>query len=342
MQKRVVYNFNAQPVAQTAAIHANGKAVKASNAIGKIKRAFSGKSLKLAVFVVLLFASLFCTIGSADWIISQQKNVPNGKDDPSAEKTFTIDESGFDNYIKISNTTYNGKPAIADTNTTADKGARELPKEAVDVKSGNVKYKVKPYKTSAQSRLFRAPQKAASTEKNNAPAANAATNLPDESEFDGIDYTTELPKDAGTYAVLITSTVKDASSGKTISYGKAIKVFTIAPCPVTIEWSGAVDFVYDGTAHTLTPTAQNVVNNDNLGLAVTVTGEKITGSSAINAGTYTATASITNENYVIAAESKTATFTITKRPLIVTAEDKTVTYGDPVPDYTATYEGLLD
>ena len=342
MQKRVVYNFNAQTAAQTAAIHANGKAVKASNTIGKIKRAFSGKSLKLAVFVVLLFASLFCTIGSADWIISQQKNVPNGKDDSPTEKTFTIDEIGFDNYIKISNTTYNGKPAIAETYTTADKGARELPKEAVDVNSGNVKYKVKPYKTSAQSRLLRAPRKAASTEKSNAPAADAATNLPDESYFDGIDYTTELPKYAGTYAVLITSTVKDASSGKTISYGKAIKVFTIAPCPVNIVWSGAVGFTYDGKAHTLTPTAQNVVNNDNLGLTVTVTGEKITGSSAINAGTYTATASITNENYVLAEDSKTATFTITQRPLTVTAENKTVTYGDPVPDYTATYEGLLD
>lgn len=49
MQKRVVYNFNAQPATETATGHANGKAVKASNAIGKIKRAFFGKGLKLAV-----------------------------------------------------------------------------------------------------------------------------------------------------------------------------------------------------------------------------------------------------------------------------------------------------
>lgn len=343
MQKRVVYNFNAQTVAQTAAIHANGKAVKASNAIGKIKRAFSGKSLKLAVFVVLLFASLFCTIGSADWIISQQKTVPNGND--STKKTFTIDEIGFDNYIDIPDIKFNGKPAIANTNTTADKGARELPKEAVDVNSGNVKYKVKPYKTSAQSRLLRAPRKTASTKTSNAPAANAPIPLPDESEFDGIDYTTELPKDAGTYAVLITSTVKDASSGKTISYGKAIKVFTIAPCPVTIEWSGADDFTYDGKAHTLAPTAQNVVTGDDLGLTVTVTGKNISGSLAINAGTYTATASITNKNYVLVESSKTATFTITTRTLTVTAKDKTLTYGDPVPTFNETdltYEGLLD
>ena len=337
MQKRVVYNFNAQTAAQTAAIHASGKAVKASNAIGKIKRAFSGKSLKLAVFVVLLFASLFCTIGSADWIISQQKTVPNGKDDSPTEKTFTIDEIGFDNYIKISNTTYNGKPAIADTNTTADKGARELPKEAVDVNSGNVKYKVKPYKTSAQSRLLRAPRKAASTEKSNAPAADAATNLPDESEFDGIEYTTELPKDAGTYAVLITSTVKDASSGKTISYGKAIKVFTIAPCPVNIEWSGTAGFTYDGTNHAgnISATAKTkdgtVIKEEILKISYSYATEPGATASAVtevkNAGTYTATAVITNDNYVLAGGGKTM-FTITQR---------TVTL-----DWGATYSFVYD
>ena len=337
MQKRVVYNFNAQTVAQTAAVHANGKAVKASNAIGKIKRAFSGKSLKLAVFVVLLFASLFCTIGSADWIISQQKNVPNGADS-SAEKTFTIDEIGFDNYIKISNTTYNGKPAIADTNTTADKGARELPKEAVDVKSGNVKFRVKPYKneTSAQSRLLRAPRKAASTEESNAPAADAATNLPDESEFDGIDYTTELPKDAGTYAVLITSTVKDASSGKTISYGKAIKVFTIAPCPVNIEWSGAVGFTYDGADHAgkITATAKTkdgTVIKGIVDISYSYAAEPGATASAVtevkNAGTYTATAKITNDNYVLAEGGKTE-FKVLQKELTVKANPHQITYGD--------------
>lgn len=349
MQKRVVYNFNAQTAAQTAAIHASGKAVKASNAIGKIKRAFSGKSLKLAVFVVLLFASLFCTIGSADWIISQQKNVPNGKDD----KTFTIDEIGFDNYIDIPDIKFNGKPASANLTTTAHNGARELPKEAVDVNSGNVKYKVKPYKTSAQSRLLRAPQKAESTEKNNAPAANAATPLPKESDFDGIDYTTELPTDAGTYAVLITSTVKDASSGKTISYGKAIKVFTIAPCPVNIEWSGAVGFTYDGADHAgnITATAKTADGTINgiVKISYSYAAEPGATASAVtevkNAGTYTATAEITNPNYTFSsseAANETITFTVSQKELTVKADDKTVIYGESAPVYTATYTGLLD
>lgn len=386
MQKRVVYNFNAQPATETATGHANGKAVKASNAIGKIKRAFYGKGLKLAVFVILLFASLFCAIGSADWIISQQKDVPNAKD---GTKTFNVDDFGLDKYIIVpTRSIYNGNPVCAEMKTNAVDEARGLPDKAID--KANVKYKVIPYnKPSAQSRLLRAPQKAASTERNNVPAANAATSLPNEDDFKDIGYITELPTDAGTYAVLITSVVNG------VSYGKAIKVFTIAPCPVQIEWSGAVDFiydgadhlksinatakteagtpidgivtksftykaqgattstkvtevknagtytataeitnpnyalaegsktatftitqrtvtldwgatnsfVYDGNSHTLTPTAQNVVSNDNLGLTVTVTGEKITGSSAINAGTYTATAKITNTNYKLSGET---------------------------------------
>ena len=50
MQKRVVYNFNAQTATESAAENSTDKAVKTSNAIGKIKRAFSGKSFKLVRF----------------------------------------------------------------------------------------------------------------------------------------------------------------------------------------------------------------------------------------------------------------------------------------------------
>ena len=68
-------------------------------------------------------------------------------------------------------------------------------------------------------------------------------------EFFNSDYTTVLPKYTGTYAVLITSEADG------VSYGKTIKVFTIAPCPVKIEWSGAVGFTYDGTDHSSNITA---------------------------------------------------------------------------------------
>ena len=328
MQKRVVYNFNAQPATETATGHANGKAVKASNAIGKIKRAFYGKGLKLAVFVVLLFASLFCAIGSADWIISQQKDVPNAKD--GTEKTFNVDDFGLDKYISISNSTYNGNPVCAEMKTEADGGARKLPTKAID--KANVKYKVIPYEPSAQSRLLRAPQNAASTERNKALAANAVTSLPNEDDFKDIDYVTELPTNAGTYAVLITSVVG------VVSYGKAIKVFTIAPCPVKIEWSGAVDFIYDGADHknNITATAKTTDGTPIDGIVTksfTYKAQGATTSTEVtevkNAGTYTATAEITNPNYALAEGSNaTKDFTISQKELTVTANPHQITYGD--------------
>ena len=324
MQKRIVYNFNAQPATETATGHANGKAVKASNAIGKIKRAFFGKGLKLAVFVVLLFASLFCAIGSADWIISQQKDVPSEKD---GTKTFNVDDFGLDKYIIVRNSTYNGNPVCAEMKDRVDGDARELPTEA----KGNVKYKVIPYnKSSAQSRILRATQNAASTERNKALAANAVTSLPNEDDFKDIDYVTELPTNAGTYAVLITSVVG------VVSYGKAIKVFTIAPCPVEIEWSGAVDFTYDGANHlkSITATAKTTDGTTIDGIVTksfTYKAQGATTSTEVtevkNAGTYTATAEITNPNYVISS-NVTATFTVSKKELTVTANPHQITYGD--------------
>ena len=340
MQKRVVYNFNAQPATETATGPANGKAVKASNAIGKIKRAFFGKGLKLAVFVVLLFASLFCAIGSADWIISQQKDVPNAKD---GTKTFNVDDFGLDKYVIVRNSTYNGNPVCAEVKDRVDGDARKLPTEA----KGNVKYKVIPYnKPSAQSRLLRAPQNAASTERNKAPAANAVTSLPNEDDFKDIDYVTELPTKAGTYAVLITSVVGE------VSYGKAIKVFTIAPCPVEIEWSGAVDFIYDGADHlkSINATAKTTDGTPIDGIVTksfTYKAQGATTSTKVtevkNAGTYTATAEITDPNYALAEGSNaTKDFAISQKELTVTADNKNTIYGESAPVYTATYEGLLD
>ena len=313
MQKRVVYNFNAQTATESAAKNSTGKAVKASNAISKIKRAFSGKSIKLAVLVVLLFVSLFCTIGSADWIISQQKNVPNSQDG-----IFKFDDFGLNNHIDIPNVAFSGNPAQANFSTNAPNKTRDLPDEAVQ----NIQYKVKPYnQTSAQSRVFRAPKNAAaSTAKNMAPAAYANETLPDEKFFADSKWTDKLPTDAGTYAVLIISKVGE------VSYGKAIKVFTIAPCPVRIVWSGNQGFTYDGTAHPITATAYKADENGTeitgniLSISLTYKAPGAADSTAPtpvtevkNAGTYTAAVTITNDNYAISdGEETTVTFTVTR------------------------------
>lgn len=316
MQKRVVYNFNAQTATESAAENSTYKAVKTSNAIGKIKRAFSGKSFKLVVLIVLLFASLFCTIGSADWIISQQKVVPN----VAGNSIFKFDDLGFGAHVNngkpTGNYTFNGSSISISMSVAAVGGVQNLPDSAI--KAQNIRYRVK---------------KCAPDTK--------PENLNE--EFFNSDYTTVLPKYAGTYAVLITS----EAGG--VSYGKTIKVFTIAPCPVKIEWSGAVGFTYDGTDHSSNITATARTEN---GAAVKENIFKISFSykahgattftpvtEVKNAGTYTATAEISN-NYTISS-NEAATFTIEQKALTVTAEDKTVTYGDSAT-YTATYEGLLD
>ena len=298
MQKRVVYNFNAQTATESAAENSTGKAVKASNAISKIKRAFSGKSIKLAVLVVLLFVSLFCTIGSADWIISQQKNVPNDTDNG----IFKFDDLGLNNHIDIPTVAFSGKPAQAIFSKTAPNSGRDLPDDAVSA----IQYRVKPYnQTSAQSHVFRAPKNAATnTAKNMAPAAYANETLPDEKFFDGIEWTKQLPTEAGTYAVLITSKVGN------VSYGKAIKVFTIAPCPVSKPLNNNIitSFIYDGTDKTC------VLSYD----TATMT---ISGNVATNAGNYTAIISLKDSKNYIWDDGTTTpieySWSISPKPLII-------------------------
>ena len=317
MQKRVVYNFNAQTATESAAENSTDKAVKTSNATGKIKHAFSGKSFKLVVLIVLLFASLFCTICSADWIISQQKVVPN----VAGNSIFKFDDLGFGAHVNngkpTENYTFNGRSISISMSAAAVGGVQNLPDSAIEAQ--NIRYRVK---------------KCAPDTK--------PENLSE--EFFNSGYTTVLPTDAGTYAVLITSEADG------VPYGKTIKVFTIAPCPVKIEWSGAVDFTYDGTDHrsNITATARTengaAVNGNIFKISFSYKAHGATTFTPVtevkNAGTYTATAEISNNNYTISSNAA-ATFTIEQKALTVTAEDKTVTYGDSVP-YTATYNGLLD
>ena len=293
MQKRVVYNFNAQTATESAAENSTDKAVKTSNAIGKIKRAFSGKSFKLVVLIVLLFASLFCTIGSADWIISQQKVVPN----VAGNSIFKFDDLGFGAHVNngnpTENYTFNGSSIRISMSAAAVGGVQNLPKSAIETQ--NIRYRVK-----------------------NCAPDTKPENLSE--EFFNSGYTTVLPTDAGTYAVLITSEADG------VSYGKTIKVFTIAPCPVKIEWSGAVDFTYDGTDHSsnITATARTengaAINENIFKISFSYKAHGATTFTPVtevkNAGTYTATAEISNNNYTISS-NKAATFTIGQRQVTV-------------------------
>lgn len=293
MQKRVVYNFNAQTATESAAENSTDKAVKTSNATGKIKRAFSGKSFKLVVLIVLLFASLFCTICSADWIISQQKVVPN----VAGNSIFKFDDLGFGAHVNngkpTENYTFNGRSISISMSAAAVGGVQNLPDSAIEAQ--NIRYRVK-----------------------NCTPDTKPENLSE--EFFNSDYTTVLPTDAGTYAVLITSEADG------VPYGKTIKVFTIAPCPVKIEWSGAVDFTYDGTDHrsniTATASTENgaAVNENIFKISFSYKAHGATTFTPVtevkNAGDYTATAEITNNNYTISSNAA-ATFAIGQRQVTV-------------------------
>ncbi|MBR6437038.1 MAG: hypothetical protein IKS45_11065, partial [Thermoguttaceae bacterium] len=60
-----------------------------------------------------------------------------------------------------------------------------------------------------------------------------------------------------------------------------------------------------------------------------------------DAGAYTATASISNSNYVLTGTT-TQNFSIGKATLTATADDKSITYGDEVPVYTVSYTGFVN
>ncbi len=127
---------------------------------------------------------------------------------------------------------------------------------------------------------------------------------------------------------------------------------TVNPKEVGLSWSTPTSFTYDGTAHTLTATATGTVNGDVIGVTVTTSakeGSSLTGYDAINAGSYTATASTLTlngtdtpaGNYTLPA-ANTQDFTISQKALTVTAKPHTITYGDEPANDGVTYSGFIE
>ena len=127
---------------------------------------------------------------------------------------------------------------------------------------------------------------------------------------------------------------------------------TVNPKEVGLSWSTPTSFTYDGTAHTLTATATGTVNGDVIGVTVTTSakeGSSLTGYDAINAGSYTATASTLTlngtdtpaGNYTLPA-ANTQDFTISQKALTVTAKPHTITYGDEPANAGVTYTGFIE
>ena len=100
---------------------------------------------------------------------------------------------------------------------------------------------------------------------------------------------------AGTYTVTI-----EGKGAYSVSNEDNFLTYTVSPLTLTAgTWSGVDDLTYDGTAAAPVFTPEGVLDGDSVNPAVTVTGDKVTEEGlAINAGTYTATATSDNTNYV--------------------------------------------
>ena len=117
---------------------------------------------------------------------------------------------------------------------------------------------------------------------------------------------------AGTYTVTIEGKGAYSVSNEDNSF-----TYKVDPRTLTAgTWSGVDDFTYDGTAAAPVFTPEGVLDGDSVTPDVTVTGDKVTEEGqAINAGTYTATATSDNANYVFNGTINVKEFTIVQMVL---------------------------
>ncbi|MBQ2620532.1 MAG: hypothetical protein IJF84_04275 [Thermoguttaceae bacterium] len=110
---------------------------------------------------------------------------------------------------------------------------------------------------------------------------------------------------------------------------------TVGQKAVTVSFDNYSGLVYNGQTRTISAAVSGTVNNDNAGLTLSYN------KTVKDAGSYTATASISNGNYVLTGTT-TQNFSISKATLTATADNQSITYGDAVPGYTVTYTGFVN
>ena len=117
---------------------------------------------------------------------------------------------------------------------------------------------------------------------------------------------------AGTYTVTIEGKGAYSVSNEDNSF-----TYTVSPITLTEgTWSGVDNLTYNSTAAAPVFTPEGVLDGDSVKPAVTVTGDKVTEEGlAINAGTYTATATSDNANYVFDGTINVKEFTIAQMVL---------------------------
>lgn len=383
MQKRVVGNINElNEAARKTASEESANTAGADRGGCKANKTSFGRFKKFAVIIMLLIVSVFCAIGSADWIISQQEQLPGG-----SGSTFVYDKKTLQNYIALKGSDESDETEAAakvaeaeeyaylQTETDSDDSAATdkftVKKAAVSKKSA-----VSTYANGLESAIY-----GKSAIYNGKPIVavtkasgidNAAAELPSsvlngslltsykpltdgsvtEADLTEADFaegaTSGLPQNAGTYAILVKIKRLEA-------YGYAVKIFTILPCPVTVDWSGvdfANGFTYDGTTHPVTAAAKiassdngNAAGNKvNADLSVSITKDGAFAEEIKTAGDYTLAAASGNDNYVIydTEATRTASFTVKPYGLNIEWSDTTFTYNKAVQKPVATISNPIE
>ncbi len=122
----------------------------------------------------------------------------------------------------------------------------------------------------------------------------------------GTSYT-----NAGTYTVSFR--LNNNNYTLTGATGKTSSTMTINRQTASITWSGTNNVVYDGSSHTMTPTAKGTKDGKTVSLSFS------TDRSFISAGTHTVTVALNDSNYVLEAGAKTSmTITIKPQPVVIT------------------------
>ena len=162
---------------------------------------------------------------------------------------------------------------------------------------------------------------------------------------DGIDYTFgraycgKLFTFDGTYTVSYSDNLNVGEAtisitNDTDNENVVNKSFTITPKDVELVWENT-ELTYNGSAQKPTATATGMVKDESL--TVTVSGEQ----TNANTDTYTATASITDNNYKL-PDDATIEFTINPKEVTLEWGESTFTYNGEAQKPTATASGMVN
>lgn len=112
---------------------------------------------------------------------------------------------------------------------------------------------------------------------------------------------------------------------------------TVVQREVSVVWQDVTSYEYDNNEHTVIAEPGNIVNDDQISFT-------FTGNIGTTAGDYTSEITsivgINSNQYELPGIKSSELWQITKAPLTVRVEDKEIEYGDAIPEYTLSYDGL--